>query len=203
MAQHGRERQRRHQAQRFYLDHAYDRDRADPRSRSRYGNYLNQHTATFKEITGDYDDPSVPFAVAVWRIATGPIMSPPFVASPNRVHATLERSDWNGEAVIDAQLITALPESLRTARASIGGWYRGWPTSFNGYYETPDSRGLESGAYLLPTAQLLFQIPPGTLPAITEVPTSSDALFAQAIECLEATIRVLNREVGPLLEQLG
>lgn len=188
---------------RFRLDHAYDRDRADPRSRSRYGNYLNQHQSTFEELDGDYGDPSVPFAVTVWRIATGPIMSPPFVVSPKRVlNARLERNDWNGEAIINAELITALPTALSDARTSTGSWYRGWSTGYGGQYEGVDDRELESGPYLLPRAQMLFQIPPGTLPHIVSVPTRAGALLDQALECLNVTVRVLNREIGPLLDRM-
>lgn len=188
---------------RFRLDHAYDRDRADPRSRSRYGNYLNDAGRTFEELAGDYGDPSVPFAAAAWRIANGPIMSPPFVISPNRVlNARIERNDWNGEAIINAELITALPAALRNARTSAGSWYRGWSTSYSGRYESVGDRELETGSYLLTTAQLLFQIPPGILPHITTVPTHGDALMDQALECLNVVVRVLNREIGPLLDLL-
>lgn len=37
---------------------------------------------------------------------------------------------------------------------------------------------------------------------IREVPTSSDALFRQAVECLDVLVWALNREVGPVIDQL-
>lgn len=188
----------------FRLDHGYDRDRADPDTRSRYGNYLNQHRATFEEIVSfGYEDPSVDFATATWRIANGPIMAPPFVRSPRRVlSAAVQRSEWNGEAIIDVDLIANRPEKLAYATTTAGAYYRDWPTDFHGDYTGIGDRDLVTSPYLLHRAQVLIQIPPGTLPRITEVPTKGDLLLNQAYECLQVLIGVLNREIGPLIEQM-
>jgi hypothetical protein len=99
----------------FWLDHEYDRDNADSRSTSRYGNYLYQSRHQFAKI--DYDDPSVEFAALAWRIGTGPIMSPPFIRQHRRVlGATIGRSGWNGEMTIDIDLISSRPRPSVTPR---------------------------------------------------------------------------------------
>jgi hypothetical protein len=95
----------------FRLDHGYDRANADVGTGSRYGNYLAARARTFAEI--DYDDPTVEVAVACWRIATGPIMAPPFVVAPPQIiGVTLDRSDWDGEAVLTVEWRTGRPEAL-------------------------------------------------------------------------------------------
>ena len=186
----------------FRLDHAYDRDRAS-NGHSRYGAYLLDRYKTFEEIATDYDYDdglTVPFAAAAWRIANGPIMSPPFVQSPKRVQGVqLQRSDWNGQAVVNVELVADRPQAWRSARTAGGGWYRDWSVDSWGDYESVGSRELEHGAYLLTTAQVLFQVPPGTLPSIASVPKQAKALYEQAVECLNAVIGVLNGEIGPLL----
>jgi hypothetical protein len=188
---------------RFRLDREYDRDYASD-GHSRYGAYLNQSQATFEEIIqDDPDDPTVPFTSAVWRIARGPIMVPPFVASPPRVlSAQLERSEWNGQAILNVDLIGERPEALRGARPEDGGWYRSWPQRFGGEYESVGAHDLESGAYLLTTVQVLRRVPAGFLPRVDTVPTRGRALLDQAVEAVEAVVRLMNREIGPLLDQL-
>jgi hypothetical protein len=37
---------------------------------------------------------------------------------------------------------------------------------------------------------------------IKRVPTGSDALFRQAVDCLDVLVWALNREVGPVIERL-
>lgn len=191
---------------RFRLDHEYDRDRVS-NGHSRYGVYLNDRSATtFEEIASDYDDrdAAVPFACAAWRIACGPVMVPPFVVFPKRIlSARLERNDWDGGAILNVELRTDRPQALCDARTSDGRWYYGWPTSYSGDYEGIGGRELADGrAYLLTTAQVLLRVPKGTLPSVTAVRTHGEALYVQAVECLDAVVRVLNREIGPLLDQL-
>lgn len=69
-------------------------------------------------------------------------------------------------------------------------------------YEGVGEDDLTRNAYLLTEVRLLWQLPVGKLPVIKEVPTGSDALFRQAVECLDVLVWALNREVGPVIEQL-
>jgi hypothetical protein len=185
----------------FGLDWEYDRANADTGTRSRYGNYLYQRATSFAEIW--YDDPSVEFARIAWRIATGPIMAPPLVRSHPRVMSvSLERSDWNGEMIADVRLVSPRPQSLANAKPADGDYYRDYYLNAWDKYDGIGEEDLTRSSYLLTEARLLWQLPVGKLPTIKEIPTGSDALFRQAVECLDVLVWALNREVGPVIERL-
>lgn len=186
----------------FWLDWDHDRNGADIGTTSRYGNYLSSRTSWFAEI--DYEEPASAFAAAAWRIATGPIMSPPLVHCHERIlGVTLQRSQWDGGMLAAVRLATPLPAALTGARSS-GGWYRGYGGDgfFRGDFEGPSEEDLTKSAYLLAEAQVLWQLPPDTLPSIREVPTNPAEIFRLAATCVEALVNGLNDEVGPLLERL-
>jgi len=194
----------------FYLNRTYDSSRADSGTRSRYGNYLIQRRSTFVEIAGwGYDDPSVEFAAAAWRIANGPIMAPPFVVSHRRVlSAELQRSDWNGEAILNVDLISTRPPALSNWLTAGGRrYYRDWRTDYAGDYEGVGDRDVMDSPYMLTRTQVLLQLPAGTLPRVTEIPTGADKtqtdrLLDLALDCLVVVVRELNKEIGPIIEQL-
>lgn len=184
----------------FWLDWDYDRDNADTGSRSRYDDYLQQSRA-FAEIYSD--NPTVEFAVNAWRVATGPIMVPPLVRRHPRISdVRLARSDWNGELICDVQLISPPPAVLGRTTPS-GDYYRGHRLSSWGEYEWIGEDDVARGPYLLAEVQLLWQLPPGTLPAIKRVPVAGVDLYQRAVECLEILVGILNREVGPIIHDLG
>lgn len=183
----------------FRLDTAYDRDRADPGTPSRYGNYLRFEAATFASMRGDYDDPTVPFTALAWRVATGPVMAPPLVQYPRRVNGVrLERNDWDGTALLRVDLITGRPPALEYASTSDGRRYRSWPTGFSGNFEPIGDREASVYPFLLTSAEVLLPVPTGTLPRVR-----GDDLYKSAIAGVRALVRLLNREIGPLLEKLG
>jgi hypothetical protein len=188
----------------FWFDWKYDENHADTGTGSRYGNYLYGRKASFREVAGDfYDDPTVPFACLAWRIATGPIMAPPLVCSHQRIHAaTVERSNWNGEATADVELVAPRPDALVGARPADGSYFADWPRSYSGHYEGIGEEDLTRKVYLLTQVRLLVQLPPGILPKIGEVPTAGPALFEQAVACLNALVGALNRELQPILDRL-
>ncbi|WP_431976043.1 hypothetical protein [Micromonospora haikouensis] len=185
----------------FWLDWEYDRDNADTGTQSRYGNYLHSRTESFREIWDD--DPSAEFAATAWRIATGPIMSPPLVRRHPRVMGvSVQRSDWNGEMIADVRLVSHRPQPLGNAKTADGAYYRDYRLNAWDAYEGIGTDDLTRGSYLLTEVRLLWQLPVGKLPTITEVPTDGDALFRQAVACLDALVWALNREVEPVIEQL-
>jgi hypothetical protein len=185
----------------FWLDWEYDRANADTGTRSRYGNYLYSRAASFAEIWTD--DLSVEFAALAWRIATGPIMAPPLVRSHPRVmSATLARSGWNGEMTGDVRLVSPRPRPLANAKTADGAYYQDNDLNAWDQYDGVGEDDLTRNSYLLTEVRLLWQLPVGKLPVIKEVPTGSDALFRQAVECLDVLVWALNREVGSVIEQL-
>lgn len=185
----------------FWLDWEYDKRNADTGTKSRYGNYVYSNTRSFRGIS--YDDPSVEFARTAWRIATGPILAPPLVRRhPRVIDVELQRSDWNGEMLADVRLISGRPQPLANARTSDGAYYRDYELDAWNQYEGIGEEDLTRNAYLLTDVRLLWQLPIGKLPVIREVPASSDALFHQAVECLDVLVWALNREVGPVIDQL-
>ncbi|MEU3455610.1 hypothetical protein ABZ671_18715 [Micromonospora sp. NPDC006766] len=185
----------------FWLDWDYDRRNADTGTKSRYGNYLYQHDKSFRDIWTD--DPSVEFARIAWRVATGPIMSPPLVRShPRIMDVSLTRSDWNGEMTADVRLVSHRPQPLGNAKTADGAYYRDYRLNAWDEYEGIGEDDLTRSSYLLTEVRLLWQLPAGKLPTITEVPTGSDAIFRQAVECLDVLVWALNREVAPVIEQL-
>lgn len=184
----------------FWFDWDYDRNYAS-NGTSRYAAYLADRDQSFREIWDD--NPSVEFAALAWRIATGPIMSPPLVHShPRIVRATAERSGWNGELVADIWLVSPRPAALANAKDSAGRWYRDRQTDTWGEYEGVGEQDLTRAPYLTTTVQMLWQLPTGTVPPIAEVPAAGNALHRQALECLDVLVGALNREVGPILDLL-
>jgi hypothetical protein len=188
----------------FWFDWDYDRTNADTGTKSRYGNYLNSRTHLFAEIAElGYDDPSVEFATLAWRVATGPIMAPPLVAShPRIMDVDVSRSNWNGEMIADVRLVSPRPQPLANARTAGGGYYYDYRRGAWDEYEGIGEQDLTRNAYLLTEVRLLWQLPVGTLPKVTEVPTRGAALYTQAVECLSVLVGLLNREVGPVIERL-
>lgn len=189
---------------RYELDRENDRERGNIGTPSRYGNYLDSNSATFQDIVRDgYDDPTNHFATAVWRIATGPIMSPPYVRSPARVLSTgVYRSDWDGEVVLDVTLICPPPAVLRDARTWRGSYYQSWPYNWLGDLEGVGGQELTRNSYLLTSSQVLIRLDPGTLPRLDEVPVRGAELLRQADRYLDALVIELNREISPLIDRL-
>jgi hypothetical protein len=184
----------------FWLDWHYDRDRADTGTSSRYGNYLRQHDHSFNEIY--YDNPAVEFAATAWRIATGPIMSPPLVFCHQRIAtARVFRSEWNGEMVANIQLVSPRPQALANARTTSGAWYHDQHlNAWDSYEGIGDS--LVRNAYMLTEVRMLWQMPAGTVPAMTAVPAPGPARFGACIDALIALLDELNREISPILDKL-
>jgi hypothetical protein len=121
---------------------------------------------------------------------------------PRITNVTLERSGWNGEMTADVGLVSPRPKPLAHAKTTDGDYYRDHQLDAWDRYEGVGEDDLTRNAYLLTEVRLLWQLPVGKLPVIKEVPTGSDALFRQAVECLDVLVWALNREVGPVIEQL-
>jgi hypothetical protein len=177
-----------------WIDRDHDRASASD-GVSRYGAYLRDHAHLFDPwqdaadgVTGD----PVEFAIAAFRVATGPIMSPGYVRWHGRVcdfGATW--SEYDGRLLLSVTL--AVPSPLRLPWS-----WRGWERDFHDRYLAPDDRrpaGLARLELRWPVAT--DQLPTPTRPRRPGVPNLPDATGAVA-----ALVDQVNATCGPVLAEL-
>ncbi len=183
----------------FWLD--WDHDRASG-SRSRYSVYLRDHRVVFPR-PDDYDDLTVPFAVAAWKVATGPIMAPGLVRSHARTaDVSIQRSGWNGEALAMVDLIAPRPPGLAYAKDSKGRFFRDHCLSAWGTYDGVGEDDLVNRPFLGATLRMMIELPRRRLPTIVTMPTEHRDLYRLAVQSVEALVEELNEEVQPVLDAL-
>jgi hypothetical protein len=177
-----------------WIDRDHDRAAASD-GVSRYGAYLRDHAGLFDPwgeapdgVTGD----RVEFAVAAFKVATGPIMSPGYVRWHGRVQAYgAAWSEHDDRLLLSVTLAVASPVRL--------GWdWRGWERDFHDRYLEPDDRRPTGLARLelrwpVPTDQL----PTPRRPRRPGVPNLGDATRAVAV-----LVEQVNATVGPVLAEL-
>jgi hypothetical protein len=121
-----------------WIDLDYDRANASD-GVSRYGAYVRDYARLFDPWRDGADgvttDP-VDFAIAAFRVATGPIMGPGYVRWHPRVCGYgLERSDQDGCLVVSVTLATPAPLRLP-------GWvWRSWDRDFHDRFLEPEDHG--------------------------------------------------------------
>jgi hypothetical protein len=161
-----------------WVDRGYDRAAASD-GVSRYGAYLAGHAGLFdpwgKASDGITRDP-VEFAIAAFKVATGPIMSPGYIRWHGRVRdygATW--SEHDGRLVLSVTLATPSPVRLP--------WdWRGWEQDFHDHWWEPDDRRPAGLARL----ELRWPVPTDRLPIPDRprrpgVPNLADATGAVAV----------------------
>jgi hypothetical protein len=174
-----------------------DQDRASATDGvSRYGAYLELHAALFdpwhEAPDGVTRDP-VEFAVAAFRVATGPIMRPGYLRWHGRVrNHGAGRSQDDGRLVLSVTL--AVPSPVRLP------WdWRGWERDLHGRYLEPDDRRPVGLARL----ELRWPVVTDRLPAPRRlrrrpgVPNLRDATRAVGV-----LVEQVNATVGPVLAEL-
>jgi hypothetical protein len=181
-----------------WVDADWDRSQASD-GVSRYGAYLRSHTQLFNPWHGEdapdgiTQDPGE-FAIAAFRVATGPIMSPGYVAWHPRV---LDHQVGHGDnpepgrLVVKVTLATALPLWL-------GSPWRSWTEYLGRDWREPDDDRLAALARLvlrwpLPAAGL----PHPSTPARPGVPNLGDAKAS-----VRALVAAINATAGPVLAKL-
>jgi hypothetical protein len=178
-----------------WIDPDYDRANASD-GLSRYGAYVRDYARLFDPWQDAADgvtiDP-VEFAMAAFRVATGPIMSPGFVRWHPRVCAYgAERSERDGRLVVSVTL--ASPAPLR-----LPGWsWRGWERNFHDRFLEPEDRG----PVALGRLELRWPLAVDQLhrPARTRFggrPNLADATTAVAV-----VVGSVNHTAGPVLAAL-
>jgi hypothetical protein len=182
-----------------WVDEDWDRSNASDRV-SRYGAYLRSHTELFDPWqdapTGITEDPGE-FAIAAFRVASGPIMSPGYVCWHARVldHTVSYGEDPNPDRlVLKVTLATSLPMWL-------GSPWWSWTSYMGRDWSEPD----EAKHAALTRLELRWPLPITTLPhphrparpAQPNQPSLHDAKAS-----VRALVEAINQTAGPVLAKL-
>jgi hypothetical protein len=180
-----------------WIDRDYDRDAASNRH-GRYAAYLVGHARLFEPwrdagSVGITLDP-VDFAVAAFRIATGPIMSPGYVRWHKRVcDYGVALSDHDSSLLLSVTLAAPMPTQLA------GCFWRSWQRTFfdDRYVEPPDDR-----AAALCRLELRWPVPADRLPLPTRPRRVGIPDPADATRAVEVLVDQVNTAAGPILGAL-
>jgi hypothetical protein len=162
---------------------------------SRYGAYLRGHTERFEPFFDAGADgvtlDSVEFAVAAFAVATGPIMSPGFLAWHPRVRDhQASRTEEDGRLLLSVTFAAPTPVRLSSP------WW-GWQQEFGRFVDPRDRQhaALTRLELRWPLATpRLHQPQPPTSPG---VPNLSDAKAA-----VRVVVEEINATAGPVLAAL-
>jgi hypothetical protein len=162
---------------------------------SRYGAYLRDHARLFDPWQDAPDgitrDP-VEFAIAAFKVATGPIMSPGYLRWHGRVcDYAATWSDHDGRLLLSVTLAAPSPVRL--------GWdWRGWERDFHDRYLEPDDARPAGLARL----ELRWPVGTGQLPTPTRPRRPGVANLADAARAVAVLADQVNATVGPVLADL-
>jgi hypothetical protein len=168
-----------------WVDDAYDLDYASDGS-SRFAAYLRQWSA-------DLDDPELSaasYVATVWRVATGPVMSPGYVQLNPTVWSVMCRPGEDPERlVIEIDVRLDWPQELRGHER-----LREWSTW--SYDRIGDSRVMppEGAMSFLPSVRLHQPIDPAALPT-----PSGSADVVAAKRAVVVLCRIVNGIAGPVV----
>jgi hypothetical protein len=179
-----------------WVDEDWDRTNASD-GVSRYGAYLRGHAELF-DPWGDapggiVQDPGE-FAIAAFRVAYGPIMSPGYVRWHPRV---LDHQVGYGEdpdpsrLVCTVTLATSLPMWL-------GSPWWSWTTYMGREWSEPD----EARHAALASLRLRWPLPVATLPRPRPPAHQGEPNLADATAAVRALVAEINRTAGPVLARL-
>lgn len=172
------------------VDDAYDRDYAGD-GISRFGAYVRQRAHLFVD---DWEPLSpVTFAVTVWTIATGPIMSPSYVRIRRSIQAVnCRHGDEPGLLLAEIAVRLPWPGGLRD-KPSLQGWV-------SGHRHSGGSDALdEQRPALLVDGRLRVPIPEDRLPSPSRFAALDVGVAKQAIT---AICEQVNTVAGPVLADL-
>jgi hypothetical protein len=179
-----------------WVDSDWDLSRASD-GVSRYGAYLRSHTELFdpwrEARKGITEDPGE-FAIAAFRVATGPIMSPGYVCWHPRVldHQVGYGEDPDpGRLVLKVALATSLPMWL-------GSPWWSWTTYMWRDWSEPEDAKHAALARL----ELRWPIPVATLPHPRPPARSGYPNLRDAKASVRALVEVINQTAGPVLAKL-
>jgi hypothetical protein len=177
-----------------WIDDDYDRDYASNRH-GRYAAYLVGHSDLFDpwgEAPDGVTRDLVEFAVAAFKVATGPIMSPGYVRWHGRVqdhHAG--RSEDDGRLLLSVTL--AVPSPVRLPWS-----WRGWERDFHDRYLEPDDRRPVGLCRL----ELRWPVPTDMLAVPTPAKVAGVPNLRDATGAVRVLVEQVNTTVGPVMAEL-
>jgi hypothetical protein len=180
-----------------WVDIDWDREFASDRV-SRYGAYLRGHAELFEpwqdEGPGGITTEPGPFAVAAFRVATGPIMSPGYVCWHPRVlgHEVSYGDDPDPRRLVcKVTLATSLPLWL-------GSPWRSWTEYMGRDWREPDEgRHAALASLVLRWPLPVTALPEPDKPIRPGVPNLGDAKAS-----VRALVAAINATAGPVLATL-
>jgi hypothetical protein len=179
-----------------WVDQDWDRTSASDRV-SRYGAYLRGHPELFDPWQdapdGITQDPGQ-FAIAAFRVACGPIMSPGYVRWHPRVldhHVGYGEDPDPGRLVVKVVLATFLPMWLGSA------WWS-WTTYLGRDWSEPEDAKHAALARL----ELRWPLPVATLPCPHRPARPGQPNLRDAKASVRALVAEINQTAGPVLAKL-
>lgn len=162
---------------------------------SRYGNYLRQNLRLF-----DGCESPTEFALASWRVATGPVMSPAFVEVRQDLAIGLGH-DEDGEGVLLATV--RVPVTAYDLRASyqfgdVDSWKRAHAFGDVEFYERPRPRS--GRVAVLPTVAVRVAL--DDLPEAAAVCDGSPEHRDSCVRSLESVVAQLLQHAAPLVDRM-
>jgi hypothetical protein len=179
-----------------WVDEDWDRTNASD-GVSRYGAYLRGHTELFdpwREASKGVTENPGEFAIAAFRVACGPIMSPGYVRWHPRVldHSVGYGEDPDpGRLVVKVALATFLPMWL-------GSPWWGWTTYMGRDWSEPEDAKHAALARL----KLRWPVPVATLPRPRPAARSGQPNLADAKASVRALVAAINQTAGSVLTKL-
>lgn len=179
----------------FRIDDAYDREHG-----GRFARLVGARPEAFADTWGDIAP--VTFAVAAWRLAVPPALTPGYVRFHRRVIAAeLTRNAYDGGLTATVLLAVPWPPALHTSRvwARDRGW-RGWPEAF-GQFVDPTDQDLARAPHLRASLRVDAPLPLDGLPPAPAGP--DDGVAVAARHAVTVAVRSLNELLDPLNAEVG
>jgi hypothetical protein len=178
------------------VDQDWDRTNASD-GVSRYGAYLRGHAELFdpwrEAPNGITEDPGE-FAIAAFRVACGPIMSPGYVAWHPRV---LDHTVGYGEDPDPGRLILKIALATRLPMWLGSPWWS-WTTYMGRDWSEPE----EAKHAALARLELRWPLPVATLPRPRPPAKPGQPNLRDATASVRALVAEFNQTVGPVLAKL-
>jgi hypothetical protein len=179
-----------------WVDEDWDRSNASDRV-SRYGAYLRGHTELFdpwQDAPGGITQDPGEFAIAAFRMATGPIMSPGYVRwHPRVLDYKLDRGlDPEPGRLVCSVTLATFPSLW------LGSPWRGWTEWFGDPWREPEDAKHAALARL----ELRWPIPDATLPRPRPPARPGQPNLRDAKASVRALVAAINQTAGPVLVKL-